>query len=150
MVNFGYMGGVENNFLRPAMYQDKNIGRNILRNDRALSLLELVIILTVFTVFAVAAVARYNSLSRQADEVTVKAFTCILRAAATITYANVALGNVPGSTIQNITIKSVYDNLEDKGGIQLSGDNGFIATINGKRYRWVFKPPLTVEDGVAY
>jgi hypothetical protein len=128
----------------------KNNNRNFLRNDRALSLIELLIILAVFAVFTVVAVARYNSLSRQADESTVKAFTCILRAAATITYANVALGNVPGSTIENITIKSVYDNLEDKGGIQLAGDNVFTATINGKQYRWHFKPPLTVDDGVAY
>ena len=124
--------------------------RNFFQDNRALSLLELVIILAVFAVFTVVAVARYNSLSRQADEATVKAFTCILRAAATITYANVALGNVPGSTIQNITIKSVYDNLEDKGGIQLSGDNTFAAAINGKQYRWHFKPPLTVEEGVEY
>ncbi|MCX5905029.1 MAG: prepilin-type N-terminal cleavage/methylation domain-containing protein, partial [Proteobacteria bacterium] len=84
------------------MPQEKNNERNFLRNDRALSLVELLIILAVFAVFTVVAVARYNSLSRQADEATVKAFTCILRAAATITYANVALGNVPGSTIQNI------------------------------------------------
>lgn len=128
----------------------KNNERNFLQDDRALSLIELVIILAVFAVFTVVAVARYNSLSKQADEATVKAFTCILRAAATITYANVALGNVPGSTIQNITIKSVYDNLEDKGGIQLAGDNAFTAAINGKKYRWHFKPPLSVEDGVEY
>lgn len=132
------------------MPQEKNNERNFLRNDRALSLVELLIILAVFAVFTVVAVARYNSLSRQADEATVKAFTCILRAAATITYANVALGNVPGSTIQNITIKSVYDNLEDKGGIQLAGDNSFTASINGKQYRWHYKPPLTVEEGVEY
>jgi len=123
---------------------------NSLKSERALSLIELLIILAVFAVFTVVAVARYNSMARQVDEATVKAFTSILRAAATITYANVALGNVPGSTIQNITIKSVYDNLEDKGGIQLSGDNTFTATINGKNYRWHYKPPLTVEDGVAY
>jgi len=121
---------------------------NILQGERALTLVELVIILAVFAVFTTVAVARYNSLSRQADVATVKAFTSILRAAATITYANIALGNVPGCTIQNITIKSVYDNLEDKGGIQLSGDTAFIATINGRKYRWLFKPPLTVEDGV--
>lgn len=113
-----------------------------------MTLVELVIILAVFAVFTTVAVARYNSLSRQADEATVKAFTSILRAAATITYANIALGNVPGCTIQNITIKFVYDNLDDKGGIQLSGDTAFIATINGRNYRWLFKPPLTVEDGV--
>ena len=123
---------------------------NILQGERALTLVELVIILAVFAVFTTVAVARYNSLSRQADVATVKAFTSILRAAATITYANIALGNVPGCTIQNITIKSVYDNLEDKGGIQLSGDTAFIATINGRNYRWLFKPPLTVEDGVEY
>jgi hypothetical protein len=123
---------------------------NILRGERALSLVELVIILAVFAVFTTVAIARYNSLSQQADQATVKAFTSILRAAATITYANIALGNVPGCTIRNITIKSVYDNLEDKGGIQLSGDTAFIATINGKSYRWLFKPPLTVDDGVEY
>jgi type II secretory pathway pseudopilin PulG len=123
---------------------------NILQGERALSLVELVIILAVFAVFTAVAVARYNSLSRQADEATVKAFTSILRAAATITYANIALGNVPDCTIKNITIKSVYDNLEDKGGIQLDGDTAFTATINGKKYRWHFKPPLTVEDGVEY
>jgi type II secretory pathway pseudopilin PulG len=123
---------------------------NILQGERALSLVELVIILAVFAVFTAVAVARYNSLSRQADEATVKAFTSILRAAATITYANIALGNVPDCTIKNITIKSVYDNLEDKGGIQLDGDTAFTATINGKQYRWHFKPPLTVEDGVEY
>ena len=128
----------------------KNNTRTSLKSERALSLIELLIILAVFAVFTVVAIARYNSLSRQANEATVKAFTSILRAAATITYANVALGNVPGCTIQNITIKSVYDNLEDKGGIQLSGDNTFTATINGKNYRWHYKPPLTVEDGVEY
>ncbi len=132
------------------MPHNKNNARNLLKSERALSLIELLIILAVFVVFTVVAVARYNSLSRQADEATVKAFTSILRAAATITYANIALGNVPGCTIQNITIKSVYDNLEDKGGIQLSGDNAFIATINGRNYRWHFKPPLTVDDGVEY
>ena len=138
-----------NYFARHHMSYNKD-ERNILQDNRAMSLLELLIILAVFAVFTVVAVARYNSLSRQADEATVKAFTCILRAAATITYANVALGNVPGSTIQNIKIKSVYDNLEDKGGIQLAGDNSFTATINGKQYRWHYKPPLTVEEGVEY
>jgi len=128
----------------------KGKSRSIVKNERALSLIELLIILAVFAVFTGVAIARYDSLSRQADEATVKAFTSILRAAATITYANRALGNVPGCTIQNITIKSVYDNLEDKGGIQISEDNAFTAAINGKQYRWNFKPPLTVEDGVSY
>jgi|GEM_PF-1311877 len=132
------------------MPHNKNNTRNFLKSERALSLIELLIILVVFAVFTVVAVVRYNSLSRQADQATVKAFTSILRAAATITYANIALGNVPSCTIRNITIKSVYDNLEDKGGIQLDGDNAFTAVINGKNYRWLFKPPLTVEDGVEY
>jgi hypothetical protein len=132
------------------MRHDTERQLKIPRGERALTFVELLIILAVFAVFTTVAVTRYNSLLRQADEATVKAFTSILRAAATITYANVAMGNVPGSTIQNITIKSVYDNLEDKGGIQLDGDTAFTAAINGRRYRWQFKPPLTVEDGVEY
>ncbi len=123
---------------------------NRIQHTRAFTLIELILILAIFAVFTAVAVLKYNSLTQRADEATVRAFTCILRAAATITYANVALGNVPGITVDKITITSVYNNLEDKGGIQLSGDNYFTATINNKKYRWYYTPPLTVQDGVEY
>ena len=121
-----------------------------LKESKAFTLIELIIVLALFAAFTAVAVAKYNSLVKRADEATVKAFTSILRAAATITYANVALGNVPGCTIEKINITSVYNNLEDKGGIQLSGDTYFIATINGKQYRWRYTPPIKVEEGVEY
>ncbi len=121
-----------------------------MKSSGAFTLIEFIIVLALFAAFAVVAVARYDNLERRADDATVKAFTSILRAAATITYANIALGNVPGSDIKNINITSVYNNLEDKGGIQMSGDAYFIATINGKKYRWRFTPPLRVDEGEEY
>jgi type II secretory pathway pseudopilin PulG len=117
---------------------------------KAFTVIELILILAIFAVFTAVAILKYNNLTQRADEATVKAFTCILRAAATITYANVALGNVPDSTVDKINITSVYNNLEDKGGLQISDNNYFTATINGKRYRWRFTPPLTVDDGAEY
>jgi uncharacterized protein with GYD domain len=47
-------------------------------------------------------------------------------------------------------LKNARKNLEDKGGLQISDNNYFTATINGKRYRWRFTPPLTVDDGAEY
>jgi len=117
---------------------------------KGFTVIELIIIIIILGILGIIAIPRYIKLAKNAETATVKAYTAILRAAATITYANVALGNIPGSTTGDINITSVYKNLEETGGIKISGKDYFTAVIRGKKYRWRYIPPLEVKEAQEY
>jgi MSHA pilin protein MshA len=121
-----------------------------LKSKKGFTLIELVLIIVILGILAAAAVPRYLDLASNAETATVEAFTGTLRSAATITYANVALGNVAGSTTGDVNITSVNGNLEDTGGLAISGTNYFTNTVNGTNYRWLYTAPMTIADGASY
>lgn len=120
------------------------------KNEKGFTLIELVMVIVIIGILAAIAIPRYIDLANNAEVATAKAYTGTLRSAAAITYANVAVGNVTGSTTGHINIDSITNNLQETGGLVASGTNYFTATINGKKYRWLYTAPMAVAEGTTY
>jgi MSHA pilin protein MshA len=119
------------------------------RSEGGFTLIELVMVIVIIGILAAIAVPKYIDLATNAEIATAKAYAGALRSAAAITYANVAVGNVTGSTTGSINLTSVYSNLQETGGLFSSGSTQFTGIINAKTYRWLYTAPMTVADGTT-
>jgi MSHA pilin protein MshA len=108
------------------------------KQNRGLSLIELMIVLLIFGALAVIAIPRYLNLQQEARRAARDNMTGILRAAAGIAYADTSVNNLGA-----INATSIYSSLAETAGLTFGGAV-FTNTIGGVTYTWTFTSPAGI------
>jgi MSHA pilin protein MshA len=106
------------------------------------TLIELIIVIVIIGILAAVAIPRYVNMTTQAQIAAANGMTGGLKAAAAIAYADYAVNGTATAGL-NPTVVLTY--MSDTGGAVVNGATGFIATISGTTYTWIFTNPNQVS-----